>query len=119
MEHRGLGRSASMCTSKVRQVPIPTTGTSTPDLPNPRCSIQTTPQTTARPLIHQRWYACGTRFQQVYAILSEPSLRATSKEPHLVASSAWVADPSQAQDDSQPVEAPNVQDAVLRRSFAG
>jgi len=40
-------------------------------------------------------------------ILSEASLRAKSKDPHLVASSAWVADPSQAQDDSQPVEAPN------------
>src|SRR5881398_2466765 len=36
-------------------------------------------------------------------ILSEASLRAKSKDPHLVASSAWVADPSQAQDDSQPV----------------
>src|SRR5438445_6938496 len=34
------------------------------------------------------------------------SLRAKSKDPHLVASSAWVADPSQAQDDSQPVEDP-------------
>src|SRR5438309_7331762 len=39
-------------------------------------------------------------------ILSEASLRAKSKDPHLVASSAWVADPSQAQDDSQPVEDP-------------
>src|SRR5437660_8937754 len=39
-------------------------------------------------------------------ILSEASLRAQSKDPHLVASSAWVADPSQAQDDSQPVEDP-------------
>src|SRR5207302_5158693 len=29
-------------------------------------------------------------------ILSEASLRAKSKDPHLVASSAWVADPSQA-----------------------
>src|SRR5438445_10267294 len=34
------------------------------------------------------------------------SLRAKSKDPHLVASSAWVADPSQAQDDRQPVEDP-------------
>src|SRR5213082_2151747 len=32
-------------------------------------------------------------------ILSEASLRAKSKDPHLVASSAWVADPSHAQDD--------------------
>src|SRR5437763_9061556 len=39
-------------------------------------------------------------------ILSEASLRAKSKDPHLVASSAWVADPSQAQDDIQPVEDP-------------
>src|SRR5438874_3743046 len=39
-------------------------------------------------------------------ILSEASLRAKSKDPHLVASSAWVADPSQAQDDIQPVSAP-------------
>ena len=39
-------------------------------------------------------------------ILSEASLRAKSKDPQLVASSAWVADPSQAQDDSQPVEDP-------------
>src|SRR5207302_2707679 len=30
-------------------------------------------------------------------ILSEASLRAQSKDPHLVGSSAWVADPSQAQ----------------------
>src|SRR5947209_17713713 len=29
-------------------------------------------------------------------ILSEASLRAKSKDPHLVASNAWVADPSQA-----------------------
>src|SRR5207248_7991757 len=36
-------------------------------------------------------------------ILSEASLRAKSKDPHLVASSAWVADPSQAQDDIDPV----------------
>src|SRR5438067_7958859 len=43
---------------------------------------------------------------QCSVILSEASLRAKSKDPHLVASSAWVADPSQAQDDSQPVEAP-------------
>src|SRR5205085_9879431 len=41
-------------------------------------------------------------------ILSEASLRAKSKDPHLVASSAWVADPSQAQDDSQPVEDPRL-----------
>src|SRR5947209_803941 len=41
-------------------------------------------------------------------ILSEASLRAKSKDPHLVASSAWVADPSQAQDDSQPVEDPEL-----------
>src|SRR5437763_16753498 len=33
-------------------------------------------------------------------ILSEASLRAKSKDPHLVASSGRVADPSQAQDDS-------------------
>src|SRR5205085_8009715 len=39
-------------------------------------------------------------------ILSEASLRAKSKDPHLVASSAWVADPSQAQDDIEPVEDP-------------
>src|SRR5256885_3473372 len=32
------------------------------------------------------------------------SLRAQSKDPHLVASSAWVADPSQAQEGSQAVE---------------
>src|SRR5204862_806304 len=41
-------------------------------------------------------------------ILSEASLRAKSKDPQLIASSAWVADPSQAQDDSQPVEAPKL-----------
>src|SRR5438874_11474769 len=40
---------------------------------------------------------------ECHVILSEASLRAKSKDPHLVASSAWVADPSQAQDDSQPV----------------
>src|SRR5207249_4563745 len=39
-------------------------------------------------------------------ILSEASLRAKSKDPQLVASSAWVADPSQAQDDIEPVEDP-------------
>src|SRR5436305_15127315 len=43
---------------------------------------------------------------QCSVILSEASLRAKSKDPHLVGSSARVADPSQAQDDSQPVEAP-------------
>src|SRR5213082_886264 len=32
---------------------------------------------------------------QANVILSEASLRAKSKDPHLVASSAWVADPSQ------------------------
>jgi hypothetical protein len=36
---------------------------------------------------------------QANVILSEASLRAKSKDPQLVASSAWVADPSQAQDD--------------------
>src|SRR5438874_12658770 len=45
---------------------------------------------------------------QANVILSEASLRAKSKDPHLVASSAWVADPSQAQDDSQPVEDPGL-----------
>src|SRR5207302_11125115 len=46
-------------------------------------------------------------------ILSEASLRAKSKDPQLVESSAWVADPSQAQDDSQPVRTRNAWDAVL------
>src|SRR5207248_9355360 len=36
-------------------------------------------------------------------ILSEASLRAKSKDPQLVASSVWVADPSQAQDARPPV----------------
>src|SRR5436305_12213041 len=49
------------------------------------------------------WSAAIT---ECHVILSEASLRAKSKDPHLVASSAWVADPSQAQDDSQPVEDP-------------
>src|SRR5207253_4960099 len=39
-------------------------------------------------------------------ILSEASLRAQSKDPQLVASSAWVADPSQAQDDIRPCVGP-------------
>src|SRR5256885_17259062 len=43
---------------------------------------------------------------RVTVILSEASLRAKSKDPHLVVSSVWVADPSQAQDDMQPVEDP-------------
>src|SRR5207302_10277508 len=47
-------------------------------------------------------------------ILSEASLRAKSKDPQLFASSAWVADPSQAQDDIQPVSAPKVTGTVLR-----
>src|SRR5438132_11170502 len=41
-------------------------------------------------------------------ILSEASLRAKSKDPQLVASSAWVADPSQAQDDIQPLSDPKL-----------
>jgi len=45
-------------------------------------------------------------YQECSVILSEASLRAKSKDPHLVASNAWVADPSQAQDDIQPVEDP-------------
>src|ERR1700738_2523059 len=36
-------------------------------------------------------------------ILSEASLRAKSKDPQLLASNGWVADPSQAQDDMHPV----------------
>src|SRR5205814_10159128 len=52
-------------------------------------------------------------------ILSEASLRAESKDPHLVASSAWVADPSQAQDDSQPVEAPKLSGRCTKRKAYG
>src|SRR5438067_1362439 len=44
-----------------------------------------------------------TLIPECSVILSEASLRAKSKDPQLVASSGWVADPSQAQDDSQPV----------------
>src|SRR5438445_11792719 len=47
-----------------------------------------------------------TLIPECSVILSGASLRAKSKDPHLVASSAWVADPSQAQDDMQPVEDP-------------
>src|SRR5205085_9182046 len=51
-----------------------------------------------------RWYALRVHWTWVCSvILSEASLRAKSKDPHLVASSAWVADPSQAQDDIEPV----------------
>src|SRR5438270_12068538 len=48
----------------------------------------------------------GFPITECNVILSEASLRAKSKDPHLVASSAWVADPSQAQDDIEPVEDP-------------
>src|SRR5436309_7392672 len=50
---------------------------------------------------------------QANVILSEASLRAKSKDPHLVASSAWVADPSQAQDDNNSNGTRDLGDAVL------
>jgi len=52
-------------------------------------------------------------------ILSEASLRAKSKDPQLAASSAWVADPSQAQDDTSSGKTRNVRHSPFRRPAAG
>src|SRR5437660_8794828 len=73
------------------------------------------------------WISKGSApLTECSVILSEASLRAKSKDPHLVASSAWVADPSQAQchpERSEPASevegsAPRRVERLGRGSFA-
>ena len=67
-----------------------------------RCARRLASRRARRPKGSASWSGIGVADRsQANVILSEASLRAKSKDPHLVASSAWVADPSQAQDDSQ------------------
>src|SRR5437763_11624607 len=57
--------------------------------------------------------------RKLSVILSGASLRAKSKDPHLVASSAWVADPSQAQDDNSACGGPETYGTLYLASIRG
>src|SRR5438270_11952090 len=120
---RTIATEATKPASKARTTTLPAVPLSRPSnrssrpapslIRRPPCLQRTLPQRAGRVHIRRRgvfWVeTCDAeriRHSLCSVILSGASLRAKSKDPHLVASSAWVADPSQAQDDTEPVEDP-------------